>query len=385
MRIARILTRLNLGGPARQALASDPWLQARGHVLRVFVGRPEAGEGDLGQQLEEQGIEVLRVPGMGRSIRPWGDARARRFLVRALREFAPDLVHTHASKAGALGRRAAWRLGLPTLHTFHGHVLEGYFPAPMSWFLRRVERRLARGTTRVLAVSEATARDLVGFGVLPAERIHLQWPGVVLDSMRELGSQPGSQTGSLRDALDIPAQAVLVGVIGRLAEVKRPCLALESFALAAEQDAGLHLVFVGDGEQRAKLETARASLTEAVARRVHLAGPRERMGAVYQDLDLVLGASRSEGMPVAFIEAGAAGLPVVSTPVGGVPELVQHGRSGILAEDARGLAAGLLELAQDPAKRQRMGVCARGRALEHHSAAVLGAGLEAHYHAVLGR
>lgn len=381
MRIARILTRLNLGGPARQALASDPWLQARGHVLRVFVGSPEEGEGDLAQELAEQGIEVVRVPGMGRRVRPWADARARRFLVGALREFKPDLVHTHASKAGALGRRAAWRLGLPTVHTFHGHVLAGYFPAPVSWILRRVEQRLARGTTRVLAVSEATGRDLVSFGVLSAGRVHLQRPGVVLDSMLELGSG----AGSLRGALDIPAQAVLVGVIGRLAQVKRPCLALESFALAAEQHEDLHLVFVGDGDQRGKLEAARASLTEAVARRVHLAGPRARMGAVYQDLDLVLGASRSEGMPVAFIEAGAAGLPVVSTPVGGVPELVEHGRSGLLMDGAKGLAAGLLELAQDPAKRQRMGAWARERAQQRHSAAALGAGLEAHYCAVLGR
>jgi glycosyltransferase involved in cell wall biosynthesis len=381
VRIARILTRLNLGGPARQALASDPWLQARGHELRVFVGEPEAGEGDLAQELAAQGVSVVRVPGMGRQVRPWADARARRFLVSALREYAPDLVHTHASKAGALGRRAAWKLGLPTVHTFHGHVLAGYFPAPVSWILRRVEARLARGTTRVLAVSQATAQDLVSFGVLPAERIHLQPPGVVLDGF----GQPDQGAGSLRGPLGIPAEALVVGVIGRLAEVKRPCLALESFAIAAQQEPRLHLVYVGDGAERGKLEAAAARLTEEVARRVHLAGPRERMGGVYQDLDLVLGASRSEGLPVAFIEAGAAGLPVVSTPVGGVPELVEHGRTGVLAEDARGLAAGLLELAQEPGKRHTMGGLARERALERHSAAALGAGLEAHYRQVLGR
>ena len=109
-------------------LASDPWLKDRGHELRVFAGEPEPGEGDLRPALAQAGSAVVPVPGLLRSLHPLADRRAERFLREALESFSPDLVHTHASKAGALGRRAAWALGLPTVHTFHGHVLEGYFP-----------------------------------------------------------------------------------------------------------------------------------------------------------------------------------------------------------------------------------------------------------------
>ena len=134
MRIARVLTRLNLGGPARQALASDPWLAARGHELRLFAGKSEPGEGDLTAALRARGLDVVRIPGLRRSPSP-GDLVALWRLGRELAAFAPDVLHTHASKAGVLGRRAARGRALRAtarVHTFHGHVLEGYYPPVLS-------------------------------------------------------------------------------------------------------------------------------------------------------------------------------------------------------------------------------------------------------------
>ncbi|MHC4379176.1 MAG: glycosyltransferase, partial [Planctomycetota bacterium] len=130
MRIARILTRLNLGGPARQVLASDPLLAGRGHQLRLFCGQPESGEGDLADQARAAGLDVVAVPGLERRPSAWRDLRAQAFLRRALKAFDPDVVHTHAFKAGWLGRTAAKRATprAARVHTFHGHVLEGYFP-----------------------------------------------------------------------------------------------------------------------------------------------------------------------------------------------------------------------------------------------------------------
>ncbi len=371
---------MNLGGPARQVLASDPWLQAKGHEVLVLAGEPEPGEGDLRAELSSAGVRVEGVPSLGRRMRPIADRRAGREIRRALEDFGPDVVHTHASKAGALGRRAAWALGIPTLHTFHGHVLEGYFPAPVNLVLRALERGMARRTQRVLAVSHATAADLMRLRIVAPENLHVQLAGLVLEPFLE----PAAFEGALRGRLGLGPEDILAGVVGRLAEVKRPLLALRAFARAAERDSRLHLAFVGDGERRPALEALLGSISEDLASRVHLVGAHTRMAPVMQDLDLVLGASRSEGLPLAFVEAGAAALPVVSTPVGGVPELVEHGRTGLLMDGEVGLAAGLLELAGDMDLRLRLGAAARERVLERHSAEALGRGLEGHYRAVLG-
>ena len=379
MRIARVLTRLNLGGPARQVLASDPLLAARGHQVRVFAGRPSAGEGDLFELFQARGIDVVRVPGLGRGIGP-SDLRAGAFLRRELRAFGPDLVHTHASKAGTLGRRAAWRLaGVRTVHTFHGHVLEGYFPAPLSRFLARHEQRLAARTDRIVAVAHATADDLVRLGVVAEERVTVVPPGIDLEPLLAL---PG-RSQHLRRLVGAEPEDVLVGVIGRLAPVKRPELAVEVFELLCERYPRLHLCFIGDGDQRRALEARIRAGREAVTRRVHLVGAQPNMVAVLADLDAVLLTSRSEGCPVALIEAAAAGKPVVATPVGGVPDLVAHERTGFLGEDVDELGYGLAQLLDDPGLRADMGHRARLRVSQRHSAQALADRLEELYRAVL--
>lgn len=373
------MTRLNLGGPARQALASDPLLGQRGHQVRLFTGRPGPGEGDLLEQFQARGLDVVRVPGMGRRPAPLGDLRAHRFLRAALEEFAPDVLHTHASKAGWLGRRAARGLGLRTVHTFHGHVLEGYFPGPVSRWLIRTETRLAQGTDRVVAVSHATAEDLMRLGVVQAERLVVVPPGVDLEGLLLVHER----SQYLRRLVGASEETVLVGVIGRLAEVKRPALAIEVFECLARRYPQLELCFVGDGSERGRLERLIRSGDEEVRRRVHLVGAQENMVAVLADLDAVLVTSRSEGLPVALIEAAAAGLPAVAMNVGGVGEVVAHERTGWLGQDVDELAYGLAQLLDDPAEWKRMGQRARVRVRERHSAAALADRLEALYAAVL--
>lgn len=380
MRVARVLTRLNLGGPARQVLASDPLLAARGHVLRVFAGTPAPGEGDLFEELVSRGIEVRRIPGLGRSVTGFGDLRALAHLRTEFADFEPDVVHTHASKAGTLGRWAAAKVPKAArVHSFHGHVLEGYFPPFVSKRLIALERRLAEQTDRVLAVSHATAEDLLRLGVVPEERLMVCPPGVELDELFDLHERDGA----LRELIGARADDPVVGVVGRLAEVKRPELALEVFRLLAARYTEMHLVFVGDGDQRRGLESAIAALPDAERGRVHMVGAREEMAPIYADLDVVLSTSRSEGMPVALIEAGAAGLPVVATPVGGVPELVAHERTGFLGSDVTELAYGLDRLLADPALRKGCGQRARMRLEKRHSAKALADRLEVLYHAVV--
>ncbi len=386
MRVARVLTRLNLGGPARQVLASDPILKDRGFDLRVFAGSPGPGEGDLFDELRARGVDVRRVPGLGRAVTGVGDWRAYRRLARELREFAPDVVHTHASKAGALGRLAARATpDAARVHTFHGHVLEGYFPPFVSKRIAALERRFADDTDRVVAVSHATAEDLLRLGVVSEERLMVCPPGVELDALLDIPGlgAPDRRDGALRELVGAGPGDALVGVIGRLAEVKRPEVALEAFLTIAGRHGRAHLVFVGDGDQRRALESAIAALDDALRDRVHLVGARTDLPAVYADLDVVLASSRSEGLPVALIEAAAAGLPVVATSVGGVPELVAHERTGYLGETADELAFGLDQLLSDPASRAGCGQRARMRVEARHSAKALADRLEALYRAVV--
>ena len=386
MRIARVLTRLNLGGPARQALASDPLLARRGHALRVFAGRPEPGEGDLSQAFARSGLDVVRVPGLARGLAPASDLRALVALRSRLVEFAPDVVHTHASKAGAIGRRAARAVPKAAkVHTFHGHVLEGYFPKAMSSGLAALERRLARETDRVVAVSHATADDLIRLGVVEDERrLVVVPPGIELASLLAIPRprDPAAQV-ELRVLCGAAPGDFLVGVVGRLAEVKQPETALDVFAMLAPRYPRLHLAFVGDGGLRGMVERRIGALEPDLARRAHLLGAIEDMAPVLAGLDAVLLASRTEGLPIALVEAAAAGLPVVARDVGGVSEIVAHERTGFLGKETDELAFFLAQLLDAPDLGPAMGKRARLRVAARHSAEALAGRLEEIYRVVV--
>lgn len=389
MRIARVMTRLNLGGPARQALASDPRLVARGHELVLWTGESEPGEGDLFPELVARGLDVRRVPNLSRSL-SWRDFLVARHLRRELAAFRPDVVHTHASKAGALGRAALRARGFERtarVHTFHGHVLEGYFPAPISARLVATERRLARATDRIVAVSHATADDLVRLGVCAEEQLVVIQPGVELEALLALERDARAPAArELRTFLGASASEFVLGVVGRLAEVKQPLAALGLFRALAARHPGLHLAFVGDGELRRTLERELGALPAELARRAHLLGARADMPVVLGALDAVLLTSRTEGLPVALIEAGAAALPVVARAVGGVGELVAHERTGYLGTSDDELLFGLDRLLSDAGAARAMGERARLRVAKLHGAETLAARLEELYtHVVAAR
>jgi glycosyltransferase involved in cell wall biosynthesis len=382
VRIARVLTRLNLGGPARQALAADPLLAERGHDVRVFTGASAPGEGDLFDAFRARGIHVERVPGLARGLSVAGDLRALHALRRAFADFAPDVVHTHASKAGAIGRRAARVVPrAKRVHTFHGHVLEGYFGDTVSRAFTALERRLARETDRIVAVSHATADDLLRLQVLPDEKkLVVVHPGIDMQELLAIERRDGA----LRREIGAVDGDFVVGVVGRLAEVKRPEWALDVFAMLATRYPRLHLVFVGDGDQRGLVERRIGALATEHQRRAHLLGARADMRPVLADLDLVLLTSRSEGLPVALIEAAAAGKPVVATNVGGVGEIVMHERTGWLGAGVDELAYGLAAYLDAPAALfPALATRARMRVEKNHSAPALADRLASLYKSVL--
>jgi glycosyltransferase involved in cell wall biosynthesis len=246
------------------------------------------------------------------------------------------------------------------------------------------ERKLALETDRIVAVSHATADDLVRLGVVEEERLVVVPPGVELDRLLALERPRPSGVGELRRLVGAGEDAVLLGFVARLAEVKRPGVAVDVFQAIAARHPELHLVFVGDGTERRALERRIGELGDDLSDRVHMIGAVLDTAPIFAELDAVLLTSRSEGLPVALVEAGAAGLPALATNVGGVSEVVAHERTGYMAETPDELAFALDQLLANPAERLAMGQRARLRVAERHSGAALADRLEALYTAVHG-
>lgn len=344
IRILRIFSRLNVGGPSLHVIHLAAGLEAHGFVTRLVVGRESEREGNLMDLALERHVDVLALSGLGREIRPLDDLRALVGLVRLTRRFRPHVVHTHTAKAGVLGRAAALLAGVPVVvHTYHGHVLREYFGRVTSAVFRAVERVLARGTDGLVTVSESVKRDLVEMAIAPAQRIRVVPLGLELAPFTE-----PLPRGVLRAAAGFAAQAPLVGMVGRLAPVKDVPTFLRAARRVHAVRPDVRFSLVGDGPLRASLEAEAAALGLADAVCFH--GWRRDLPAVYGDLDVVVNASRNEGTPVALIEALAAARPVVATAVGGTPDVLSDGAFGSLvpAQDDAALAAAVLSVLEAP-------------------------------------
>lgn len=372
MRIARVIARLNVGGPARHVLDTARGL-APEHETTLFAGDVGPEEEEASAWILASGVVPERVPGLGRAVRPLDDLRALAHLTRRLRELRPDVVHTHTAKAGALGRLAARRAGVPlVVHTFHGHVLDGYFGAFASRAVVLAERWLARRTDAIVAVSDEVARDLVGrFRVAPREKVRVIPPGIDLAPFASIGDAARAAARA-ELALD-PAAPVLLWT-GRLVEIKRPELALDVARRVAAALPGAALLVAGGGPLRAAVEAGTPPC-------VRFLGVRDDAPRLLAAADLALLTSANEGTPVALIEAAAAGVPAVATRVGGVPSVVLDGATGVLAPsgDAAALADAAVTLLRQPARRRALGEAARAHAAERFSTRRLLADLRALY------
>jgi glycosyltransferase involved in cell wall biosynthesis len=348
IRVMRVITRMNVGGPALQAGVLMRGLDPERFDQRLYTGLVGPGEADH-LDLRDAGIEAHRMATLGRSVRPADDARAVASLVAEMRRFRPHIVHTHLAKAGLLGRTAAVLARVPSrVHTFHGHLLYGYFSPVKTRLVVAAERAAARRCDRLVAVGSRVRDELVAAGVGRLHQYAVVPPGTAL--------RPLPDRAAARLALGVPGQEPVVAFVGRLTRVKRPDRLVSVARELRRLVPGVRFVVCGDGDAAGEVAAAAGEFGTAL----RPVGWRPDVETVYAAADLVLLTSDNEGMPVSLIEAGLAGVPVVATKVGSVGEVVQDGVTGLLGPcDAVELAARAARLLTDEPLRREMGLRAR--------------------------
>ncbi len=344
MRILRIIARLNVGGPAIHVTLLTQKLGAPNYESILVCGSIEEGEGDMAYYAEQHGVQPVIIPELGRALNPMRDLLTTWKVYRRIRQHKPDIVHTHTAKAGFVGRVAAWLARTPVIvHTFHGHVFHGYFSWPKTRFFILLERLTARMSDTVITLTEGLRRELADvYRVTRKSRITVLPLGLDLEAF----AQTPRKLGAFRQAWGIPADAPLVGIVGRLVPVKNHTLFLKAASRVQLPDA--RFAIIGDGETRAEIEAQVDTLD--LRDRVVFTGWQRDLAQVYSDLDVLVISSLNEGTPVSVIEALAAGCPVVATAVGGLPDLLDQGELGrlVMPGDADALAQAISETLERP-------------------------------------
>jgi glycosyltransferase involved in cell wall biosynthesis len=374
IRVAQVVTRF-IAGAGGVALRGARALDPDRYQITVLA----ADGGSLLAEAERSGFKVVRLRYMVPELDPWADARALREVVDRLGVGAFQVVHTHSAKAGALGRWAARKVGIPAIvHTFHGFPFHDY----QSTFRRRgyieVERRLGRITSRFLAVGAAVAADAIRLGIAPCDRIRVIGAAVGGD----LPPTTPASRARARRLLGLPLDVPVIGTVGRLDYQKAPADMLAALAQLNRPD--VRLVWVGDGPLRAKTE--RAIAAHGLGDRFQLLGERQDVPAILPAFDVFAMSSLYEGLPCAVVEAMTCGVPVVATAVNAVPEIVVPGRTGLLARphDPASLARGMAWLLDHPEEAARMAGVGKGQLGDRFGTDALGRDLQETYALALG-
>jgi glycosyltransferase involved in cell wall biosynthesis len=366
--VARLITRLNIGGPSIQAAYLTTALEPLGFHSRLFHGRLGEGEGDM-RYLLKPDADVVFVSTLCRPVSPFDDLRSLVRLYGELKRLRPRIVHTHMAKAGLIGRLAAaayntTRGSAPRarlVHTYHGHVLEGYFSSTATAVFIGLERALARLSDAIVAISPALRRELLDVYRIGRES---QYRVVRLGfNLAPFAAIDDRAREEARRTLSVPESVPVIATVGRLTAIKRHSLFLDVFKHVLNRHPAAVALIAGDGELRAELEAQAASL--GIAPQVRFLGWRRDLTTIYAATDVFLLTSRNEGTPVALIEAMASGVPGVSTDVGGVRDVIGDHDAGATGDDDRQLADGILGYLADPVRRTRAGEVARARVLQH--------------------
>lgn len=379
LRVARVIDRLNIGGPAKHVVWLSAGLNPARFNTELITGTVPAGEGDMGYFAEKAGIRPIVIKEMSREL-GLRDLLVIAKLLRLFFALRPDIIHTHKAKAGAAGRVAAWLYKWLTpsavllrprrcllVHTFHGHIFHSYYGPVKTRLFLTIERLLARITDRIITVSERQRQEICHrFQVGRPEQHRVIPLGLDFGAVKDGGSH-------LRAMLGIDPEEVLIGAVGRLCEVKNFPMFVQAAARLTEQGLRARYLVIGDGHLRSELESLAAQL--GMTERVVFLGFRDDVMSLYASLDMVALTSLNEGTPLTLIEAMSNGRPVVSTEVGGVCDLMgrrlasldgysvwDHGIT-VLSRDTEAFARAVRYLSERPELRSEMGK--RGQAFVH--------------------
>ncbi len=349
IKVMRIIARMNVGGPAVQVSGLMESLDKNDFDQRLFTGDCDVSEADY---LETTGVEFeyFKVRGLGRRVSFFGDLRAFSSLVRQIRNFKPDIIHTHTSKAGVIGRLASIFSGIDSIriHTFHGHLLYGYFGKVKRGVIVLIERVIARKTHYLLAVGTKVRSDLLEARIGKLEKFGVMPPGLRINFLPE--------KQAARKALGINTTGMVGAFIGRVTQIKRPDRFLDVVAELSDRNISVAFVVAGKGDQFIEIQN-RASELELP---IQFLGWQSNIEQVLAAVDFVVLTSDNEGMPLSLIQAGVAGRPVVATDVGSVQEVVEDGYTGIVTSmSVNEITLAVERLLFDRSEMDRLGENAR--------------------------
>lgn len=365
MKIVRIITRLNIGGPSRQALLLSEKLAPPDYKTILIHGSTAPGEGCMTP--EPGHCRVYHVPQLRNSFNPLRLIPAFIRIYQILGNERPDIVHTHQAHAGLLGRTAARLRGVPRIiHTFHGHTFHSYFSPLKEKAIITAEQMLASVSTDIVAISPAISYDLAHtYEICPEKKIRLIPLGFNLDPFLKCEISPQQA----RKNLGLPETGPIIGFSGRFVPVKDPMLFLNAAGQVLSEVPDAHILMCGDGELRPRVEEEARAL--GLQNSVHFTGWKEDVAETLRAMDVFVLTSKNEGTPAAIIEAMAAGVPVVAADAGGVRDLVTDRETGFLvssrnpADFAHAVKSALTETPEQAAIIQKAKEKAAGYSAEN--------------------
>ncbi|MSY67122.1 MAG: glycosyltransferase [Actinobacteria bacterium] len=349
IRVMRIIARMNVGGPAVQVSGLMRGFDQNIFDQRLFTGYCAGDEADY-LELIAPDIPVTRIEGLGRSIKAKDDLLVLFRLMGEIRRFKPNYIHTHTAKAGLLGRLAAILSfsNAKLIHTYHGHLLHGYFSPAKTKVLIYIERMLAKRSFKIVSVGAQVRDDLLAAHIgKPAQYVVIP-PGI------SLGTLPNSLVA--RESLGVPQDATTITFLGRITGIKRPDRFAEVALKIASDNPKVVFLIVGSGDL---VDSLKVQLSK-IDSQVKFLGWRSDVENISSATDILLLTSDNEGTPVSAIQAGMAGVPTISTNVGSVAEVIKNGSAGVLTSlDVSEIVNAVQSLLSDPALRNRLGESAK--------------------------